>query len=52
MPRDPTKEKHMSTEESRPSVAFRVGLLIFLAVALMVAAGFQDIRRYLKIRSM
>ena len=52
MPRDPTKEQHMSTEESRPSVAFRVGLLIFLAVALMVAAGFQDIRRYLKIRSM
>jgi len=42
----------MSTDESRPTVPLRVGLLVVLALALIVAAEFQDIRRYLKIRSM
>ncbi len=42
----------MSRLESSASVAFRVGLLVILAFALMLAVEFQSIRRYLKIRSM
>ena len=42
----------MSRGESCPSVVRGAALLVVLAVALTVAAEFQDIRRYLKIRSM
>jgi hypothetical protein len=33
-------------------MAARVGLILILAVALMLAVEFQDIQRYLRIRSM
>jgi hypothetical protein len=42
----------MSRSEAGASVALRVGLLVMVAFALTVAAEFQSIKRYLKIRSM